>query len=115
GALVHGGQESVAVVARAAIAERGAQRDEAGQVFVFGAETIRHPRAHGRADERGGAGVQEERGGTVGDALRVHGADEREVVRMLAHLREKIRGPEPTLAVLGEIPEWLEDALLRAF
>src|SRR5207244_10020945 len=65
---VDGGEEGVAEVARAAVAHRGGDGDEAGEVFILAAQAIGDPRAHRRADEVGGAAVQEERRGAVGDA-----------------------------------------------
>jgi hypothetical protein len=59
--------------------------------------------------------VQEQRGGTVGDAFGVHAVQEAEVVDVVIDVREEIRGPVAGLAVLLEVPQRLHHALGRAF
>ena len=115
GALMDGWEESVRVVARSAFAGRGHDGDEAGEVFVFGAESVGDPAAHGGADEVGGAGVEEEGGRPVGDAFGVHGVDEAEVIDMLGDVREEAADPAAGLAVLFEIPEGFEEFALALF
>ena len=115
GALVAGGEEGGAVVAGAAVGEAGGDGDEAGEVFVFGAEAVVDPGTHGGADEVGGAGVEEEGGGAVGDAFGVHAFDEAEVVGHAGHVGEEVGGPEAGLAALFEFPEGFHDAHGGAF
>ncbi len=113
-ALKHGGQESVAVVARPAVAEARADGDKAGQVFVFRTQSVHHPGAHARTDEAGGAGVQEEGGRSMRHALGVHAVQEAEVVDVLVDVREQAGGPATRLAVLGIVPERFHQLLRRA-
>ena len=115
GALVAGGEEGGAVVAGAAVGEAGGDGDEAGEVFVFGAEAVVDPGTHAGADEVGGAGVEEEGGGAVGDAFGVHAFDEAEVVGHGGHMGEEVGGPEAGLAALFEFPEGFHDAHGGAF
>ena len=74
-ALIDRGQKGVAVIARAAVAEARAERDEAGQILVFRAEPVGDPRAHRGPHEGRRAGVEKERGRAVRDAVGVHRAD----------------------------------------
>lgn len=115
GALMDGWEEGVRVVARSAFAGGGHDGDEAGEVFVFGAQAVGDPAPHGGADEVGGAGVEEEGGGAVGHALGVHGVDEAEVVDVLGNMGKEGADPAAGLAVLFEIPEWFEELALGLF
>ena len=107
GALIDGGEKGRAVVARAAVAEAGADGDERRQAVVFGTETVTDPRAHAGADEVGGAGVEKERGGSVRDTLGVHALQEAQVIDHSGHVREEFGRPVAALAALLEFPKRL--------
>ena len=109
GALVGGGEEGGSVVAWSAFVGGGIHGDEGGQVFVVAAQAVADPGTHRRADQVGGAGVEEEGGGTVGNALGVHAVDETEIIDVPGDFGEQGGGPAPALAVSGKFPERLED------
>ena len=115
GALVDGGEEGVGVVARAAFAGGGHDGDEAGKVLVFAAQSVGDPAAHGGSDKIGRAGVEEEGGGSVGDAFSVHGVDEAEVIDVLPDVWKEFADVAAGLAVLLEVPERLEELALALF
>ena len=115
GALMDRREEGVRVVAWSSFAGGGHDGDEAGEVFVFGAESVGDPAAHGGADEVGGTGVEEEGGGAVSHAFGVHGVDEAEVIDMFGDVGEEGADPATGLAVLFEIPEGLEEFALALF
>ena len=109
---MNGGEEGVGVIARAALAGGGHDGDEAGEVFVFSAKSVGDPAAHGGTDEIGRAGVEEEGGRTMGDAFGVHGVDEAEIIDVLADVRKEFADMLTALAVLLEVPEWLQELAL---
>jgi len=113
-ALEHGGEEAAAVVAGAAVGEGRAEGDERGQVLALGAEAVGDPGPHRGPELVGGAGVEEERGGAVGDALGVHRAHHAVVIRVAGEVREEFRDPAAALAALAELPERLHHAAGRA-
>ncbi len=114
-ALVAGWEKGRAVVARTAIGKAGGECDKAGEVLVIGAEAVADPGAHARADEIGAAGVEEEGGGTMRNTFGVHAFNDAEVIHVLGHMWEELRGPEARLAALFEIPERFHDAHGSAF
>ena len=115
GALMDGGKEGVGVVARSAFAGGGHDGDKAGEVFIFRAESVSDPASHRRADEIGGAGVEEESRRAVGHSLGVHGVDEAKVIDVLGNVRKEAADPTTGLAVLFEIPEGLKELALALF
>ncbi len=58
--------------------------------------------------------MEEEGGGSVGDAFGVEGMEEAEVVDVAGDVGEEIRYPAAALAVTGEVPGRRHDALARA-
>ena len=112
---MNGREEGVGIITWPAFAGGGHDGDEAGEVFVFGAESVGDPTAHGRADEVGRAGVKEEGGGSVRDAFGVHGVDEAEVIDVLADVWKKFADVLTALAVLLEVPEWFQELALAFF
>ena len=102
-ALINRRQKGAAISLRAAERERRADRDEARQVFIFGAQAVEHPGAHARAHELGAAGMQlHESLGMIRD-IRVHAAQHAQVIRMVGDLREQLGNPEAALARAGRI------------
>lgn len=75
-ALMDCGQKCRAVFANAAALDA----DEAGEVFVFGAEAVADPCAHGRTDFREGAGVELEGGAGVLRIVGAHATEEADIV-----------------------------------
>ncbi len=75
-ALMDCGQECGTVFAYAAALDT----DEAGKVFVLGAETVADPCSHGRAYFREGAGVELEGGAGVLWIVGAHATEEAEIV-----------------------------------
>ena len=80
GALVDSGEEGAGPVADSAVAEGWVDRQEAGEVLIFGAEPIRNPRAEAGADEGVGTGVEFEQGAPVSFVGAVDGFDDTEIV-----------------------------------
>src|SRR5262245_12684384 len=106
--MVNGGEESRCVVVDAAMSQRGADGDEAGQVLVFGAEAIGDPRAHAGADEGVAAGVQFEKRAAVPRVGTMHGPNDAQVVHTTGNVREYLADPLAALAVLGEAKRRLQ-------
>ena len=104
GALGPGGEEGGAPVIHAAVGEGGADGDEAGEVFVFGAEAVEDPGAHAGADLGVAAGVEFEEGAAVGGVAAVHGADDAQFIGALGDVGEEVADGEAALAVLAELP-----------
>jgi hypothetical protein len=93
-ALEHARQEGRAVVGRAPRGQPAvAQRDEAGEVLVLGAEAVHDPRAHARLRDPQRARVHEHGRHLVRRDVRVHRADDRHVVDVLADPRGRARSP----------------------
>ena len=81
GTLINAGQERGLVIGGTAQGQATvAQRDEAGEVLVFGAESVDNPRAEAGFGDAQRAGVHEHRGDIVSGNVRPHGADHGEVV-----------------------------------
>ena len=108
GALVDGGEEGVAVALGAEL-DWGGDGDVAGEVFVFGAETVEGPGAEGGADELGGAGVELVEGlGVVGD-IGVEAVEEAEAIGLLGEVGEEFGDPVAGVAVLSELEGGAEE------
>ena len=86
--------------ARAAVAAGRIDGDEAGEVFVFAAETVVDPRAHRRAGEGVGAGVQFEKRTTVSGVGAMHRFHEAKVIDNGRDVGEEIANLGSALAVL---------------
>ena len=112
-ALISRWQEGVAVVARAAIAHRGTDADEARQIFILRAQPVIYPRAHARANEIDGTRMHEERARPVRHALGVHAFEDAKIVRVLGHMREELAHRLATLAVVFKLPERLHDLVFH--
>jgi hypothetical protein len=74
-------------------------RDIGGQVFVFAAEAIGDPSAHGRPCEPAIAAIHEHQRGFVVRHVGVHRADDAEVVGVFGGMAEKFADFEAGLAV----------------
>ena len=92
--------------------ERGADRDEPGQVFVFAAETVHQPGAKARAHLRVAASMQLETGPPMRRVGAVHRPQDAEVVHVPGNVREKLAHREATLTVRPEGP-WRLQQLAR--
>ena len=68
----------------------GAHRDEAGQVLVLGAEAVGDPAPHARADQPRFAAVHQQERRLVIRHVRVHRADDADVVDVLRGVGEQI-------------------------
>ena len=80
-----------------------AENDEAGEIFVVGAEAVGEPGAHGGTAGDVGSGVHhDERGLVVGD-FGVDGADDADVVDALADVGEELADFDAALAVALEL------------
>ena len=102
--LIDGRQKRAGIVLHAAMSTRRGDRDEAGQVAVFGPQSVRDPRPQRRSHEIGRAGVQPQSGLAVGAAFGVHAVDHAQVVHMPGDVRKQFGDPATALAVLGEFP-----------
>lgn len=69
GALVSRGQEGVVPIARSAVAEGRADRDESGQILVLGPQAIDHPGTYRGPNECNRTRMQKQRGRPVSDAF----------------------------------------------
>jgi len=76
GALVDGGEEGVGPVGDAAVAERGVDGDEGGEVGVLGAKAVGDPRAHAGAYLGLRAGVELQQRAAVGLVGAMHGLED---------------------------------------
>jgi hypothetical protein len=103
-AVVDGGQEArgpVRIAAGRAL-ETGGHDHEGRQVGVLRTEAVGHPGAErGPAELLGPGGHQDLRRGVV-EGVRVHRADERDVIRMGADVRQDLRHLHAALAVMLE-------------
>ncbi len=89
---------------RAGLALRG-QHDVARQIVGLRAQSVEQPRTHAGAALDDGAGVHERVGRVVIDLLRVHRADDADVVRQLRDVREETGNLLARLAVFLEVHE----------
>ena len=103
-ALEAGGHVAGAPERRTENGETGAEDDEAGEVSVVRAEAIREPGSHGWAARKLVAAVHQLQRRAVVAVIRMHGADEAEVVDSLSDLRENLADLEARLAVALELP-----------
>jgi len=103
-ALIHGGQEAAApeTFSAAGIAAAAEQDHEAGQIFVFGAETVGDPGTHRRTPETGRAGIEEQLGGRVVELIGVHRLDDGDVVGDVLEVRQEFAHPRSRFAALLE-------------
>ena len=107
-ALISRGQEGRAVIVFGAVRQRGANRDEAGQVLILGAQAIGDPRAHAGTDERVAAGVQFQQRPAVAAVRAVHRMDDAQFVGHARDVRKQFADPGAALAVLLELPRRLQ-------
>ncbi len=100
--LVLSGEESVGPKLGADDRTSGGKGNVAGEVAVFRTEPIGYPASHGRADRLGVPRLHDKEAGFVVGLIRVHGADDAEVVRMSGKVGEEFAHDQPALPVLGE-------------
>ena len=91
--LIDGRQERAGIILHAAVRTRRCNGDEAGQVTVFGPQSVRDPRPERRSDEIGGPRVQSQGGLSMGPAFGVHAVDDAQVVHVLGDVREQLGDP----------------------
>ena len=103
-ALIDRGEKRRAIVLRTAGSRRRRQRDEAGEVFVFGAEAVKRPCTERWPDELKRAGVHLQEGLRMRGQVGLHRAQQAEVVGMVRDIREELGNPEPALSVLRKLP-----------
>lgn len=101
-------KKGAAVVLRAAVVRRGIQGDEARQVFILRAETVKRPRAERGPHELEAAGVHLGKGLCVVRQIGMHRVDDAQVVRVFCELRIQRRHPLPGLSKLREGMHWPE-------
>ena len=101
-AAVHRRQEAAAVVAGAAAGSLGAgQHDEARQVGRFAPQPVQRPRAEAGPAELLRAGIHHDLRGGVIDGLRLHRADQAQVVGDLRGVRQDFAQFHAALPVLA--------------
>ncbi len=76
--------------------------DERGKVLVLGSQTVREPRADARAGQTGLAAVHQHQRRLVIGNVRVHRADDAEIVGMFAEVGKQLADFHAALAVLLE-------------
>ena len=80
-ALIGGRQKAAGPVgAAAAGADAGTEDDESRQILRFAAESVEHPRAHGRTADLYAAAEEQQLAGMVIEGVGVHRADQAEIV-----------------------------------
>ena len=84
--------------------KRRADREEAGEVVVVGAQAIVHPGSHPRPHECVAAGVELEDGAAMGGVGAVARVEKADVVDMPGDMREKLADMDSALAILAELP-----------
>lgn len=104
-ALIGRGEEGAAVVLRAAVGGRRIDGDEAGQVLVLRAKAVEGPRAEGRSNKLGNAGVHLDEGLRVARLIALHAAQQAEFVGVLGDVRKRVADPQAALAALFEVPK----------
>ena len=80
----------------------GAHGDETGEVEIFRAESVVHPRTHTGPDLAGVATIHEHEGRFMIRDIGVHGAKHADVVDGLGGVGEKLTDFDAALAVLAE-------------
>ena len=85
------------------------QNDEGRQVGVLGPEPVGHPAAEGRTTGEDRSGVHLADAGRMVDAVGPAGADYRQLVGALRHLREPVGDPQARLPVLLPGPPRRQD------
>ncbi len=114
-ALVNGGKKGIPVVSWSAFSCGRGDCYESGKVFVFRAQTVRNPTAHGRTDKVGSARMQKKGGRTMSHAFRMHGMNKCEVIHLTGYMGEKRGDGLPAFAVLLEIPQGFHQFPLALF
>src|SRR5690606_6478523 len=79
-------------------------RDKAGQVLVLRAQPVERPGAERGTDELERAGVQLQEGLRMRGKVRLHGANDAEIVRVPGDLGKEVGYPKPALSVLRKLP-----------
>ena len=104
GALEDAGEKGALPVLRLLnrVAAR-AHRDEAGEILVLRAEAVSDPRAHARARQARVAAVEQHERRLVVGHVRVHRADDADVVNALRRLRENLTDLDAAPAVFLEL------------
>ena len=108
GSLIDAGQEARAPQLRPHHRQTRAEHDEARQVLVLRAQTVGEPGSHGRAAGELIAGVHHEQRRFVVRAVRVHGADDADIVDALAQIREDLADLDAALSEFFELEGRLE-------
>ena len=113
-ALIAGGHVAAGPVFRAADGASSLVKhdDVAGQVLVYGAESVVDPGTKRGASAEEVAGVHHQHCGAVDGRVGRHGVNEGDVVHMLGKVREKSGDCFAALSVLLEGPFWADDAAL---
>ena len=104
GALIKRRQKGAAVILRAADVVRRAERDEAGEVLILGAQAVQYPGAHRRPHELEATGVQLQKTLGMRRYGGVHAVKQAEVVGVFGQAREQLGNSQAALTVLLEFP-----------
>ena len=104
GSLIKRRQKSAAVILRAADVVRRTERNKAGQVLVFGTQTVQYPRTHRRANKLKAAGMQLQKALRMSRYGGVHAVKQTEVVGVPGQVREQFGNHQAALAVRIELP-----------
>ena len=78
--------------------------DEAGEVFIHGAEAIQSPGPEGWTHKLGGAGVELGKGLGMGGDIRGHGIQDAKVIRVTGDAGQEFGDPEAAATMLTELP-----------
>ena len=97
------GEEAVAPELRADDGFAGAEHDEPGEVLVHVSEAVAEPRSVTRADRLGVAGVHHQQRRLVVGHVRVHAAEDADIVDALADFGEEFGHFDAGLPVLLEL------------
>ena len=101
-------QECGPEIAYASMTKGRIDCDKAGQVRVFGSQSVADPRPHTRSDKGVRAGVDFQKSSAVGFVGSMDRFEQREVINMLGDIGEQIAHPCTRLTVLLEGPRALE-------
>ena len=112
-ALVDRRQEGCAEVVDTAMEACRADRDEARQVLVLGAQSVAHPAAHARAQQGVAAGEELHAGTAVGDVLVAEAVDHAQLVGDLRQVLPQFAHRDPALAGRAELPGRGEEVAAR--
>ncbi len=83
---------------------RGSDRHEPRQVLVLRPEAVQRPRTEGGPYELNAPCVELRTGLGMRREVRVHAAQETQIVRVLGNVREQLANPKPALPPLLEGP-----------